>query len=137
MLIGGFAVFLYGYRRLTQDVDIVLKMIPENLEKFREALFELYEDNCINEITYQELKEYAVIRYGTPGGIQIDIISNLGEYADYNDLDWEILAVQDVKIKIATPESLYKLKKDTVRPQDKIDAHYLYELMQRRKNEKG
>lgn len=32
--VGGLAVALHGYRRLTMDVDVVLAMAPENLNRF-------------------------------------------------------------------------------------------------------
>ena len=34
VLVGGLAVSLHGYQRVTLDVDVVLAMSPENLERF-------------------------------------------------------------------------------------------------------
>ena len=34
VLVGGLAVALHGYRRVTMDVDVVLAMTPENLRRF-------------------------------------------------------------------------------------------------------
>jgi hypothetical protein len=39
------------------------------------------------------------------------------------------IAYQGTKIRIGTPETLYKLKKNTVRDRDKIDAIFLEELI--------
>ena len=39
-----------------------------------------------------------------------------------------------LNINIATPETLYNLKKDTVRYKDKFDAAYLKELINKRKS---
>jgi hypothetical protein len=33
--------------------------------------------------------------------------------------------VEDVHIRVATPRMLYRMKKDTVRPQDRVDAEAL------------
>jgi len=38
------------------------------------------------------------------------------------------------KIKVATVETLYRLKKDTIRPIDKTDSLFLKELINRRGN---
>jgi predicted nucleotidyltransferase len=38
ILIGGVAVILYGMQRLTRDVDVFLKSVPENIDKLRKAL---------------------------------------------------------------------------------------------------
>lgn len=34
VLVGGLAVALHGYQRVTMDVDVVLAMTPENLRRF-------------------------------------------------------------------------------------------------------
>ena len=34
VLVGGLAVALHGYQRVTMDVDVVLAMNPENIERF-------------------------------------------------------------------------------------------------------
>ncbi len=72
ILIGGFAVIIHGMPRVTQDLDIFVKMVPENIEKLR----------------------------------------------------------------IATMETLYWLKKDTIRPEDRRDASFLGALMEQRKKSK-
>ena len=38
ILIGGFAVVLYGMQRLTRDIDIFVEMVPDNVENL-EKLF--------------------------------------------------------------------------------------------------
>lgn len=132
ILVGGFAVILFGMQRLTRDIDIFVKMVPENIEKLRKALHALFEDPSIEEITLSDLEQYPVIRYGTPNGFCIDILARLGEAATFDDLEYEAVEIQGTQIKVATPEALYRLKKDTVRPEDKIDAMFLKEIIKRR-----
>jgi hypothetical protein len=50
--------------------------------------------------------------------------------ATYDNLEYEIIDYQDIKIKIATPETLYRLKKNTLRDKDKIDALFLQDLIE-------
>lgn len=59
----------------------------------------------------------------------IDIMARLGEVAVYENLEFEILLHQGIKVRIATPETLYNLKKDTLRQKDKFDAAYLKYLI--------
>ncbi len=134
ILIGGVAVILYGIERLTRDIDIFVKMTDANIEKLRKALHSIFKDRDIDTITLEELEEYAVIRYGTPDEFYIDIMARPGEVAVYEDLEYEILRYQDVNIRIATPETLYNLKKDTLRHKDKFDAAYLKELINTRQS---
>jgi predicted nucleotidyltransferase len=133
ILIGGVAVVLNGFDRLTNDMDIFIEVIPQNIENLKNTLYSLYKDPSINEIQQNDFDSYPVIRYGTPNGFNIDIIGKLGEMAKYGDLDYEVMNIQGVNIKIATPETLFKLKKDTLREKDKIDAFFLSELIKKRK----
>lgn len=134
ILIGGVAVILYGIDRLTRDIDIFVKMDPQNIERLREGLYSIFKDEAIKDITLEELQKYAVIRYGTPDDFYIDIMARLGEAAVYEDLEFEIIDYQGTKIRIATPETLYNLKKDTIRHKDRFDAAYLEYIIKLRKS---
>jgi predicted nucleotidyltransferase len=133
ILIGGFAVILHGLPRFTVDMDFFVKMAENNIQKLRRALYLTFGDSEIEELTFDELQRYPVIRYGTPNGFHIDIMAQLGEIAIYEDLEYEIMEVEGQKIKVATAESLLKLKEGTIRPEDKADARFLIELLKRRK----
>jgi len=136
ILIGGFAVIIHGMPRVTQDLDIFVKMAPENIEKLRKALKIVFKDDSIDGITEDELKSYSVVRYGTPDGFYIDIINKIGQFACYDDLEYETMAVEGIQVRIATIETLHWLKKDTLRLADKQDAFFLSTLIQEKaKNE--
>lgn len=134
ILIGGVAVIFHGMERLTRDIDIFVKMDPKNIEKLRRALHSVFRDPSIEEITSKELHKYPVIRYGTPNGFYIDIMVRIGEDIGYDDLEYEIIDYQGIRIKIGTPETLYNLKRDTVRYKDKMDAVFLEELIKARRS---
>ena len=133
VLVGGVAVIFQGLPRATEDVDIFIRMEQANVEKLRDALMSVYDDPCIAEITLSELECYPVIRYGTPEGFYIDILARLGEAVTFDDLDVEMVEVHGVKVRLATPETLYRLKKDTVRPKDQQDAVFLRKLIEQRR----
>lgn len=137
ILIGGYAIIIYGFPRLTQDIDLIVKMDNQNIEKLRDALNDVFQDKCIKDITFNELKKYAVIRYGTQTGFYLDIMAGIGTVADYNSIAFKELKIDNVPVKIATPEALFKLKESTIRPQDKRDALFLKELIEREKNNAG
>ena len=60
-------------------------------------------------------------------------MTHIGEVFDYDDLEWQIVEYAGVAINIATPETLFRLKRDTVRHKDKVDALFLEELIRYRK----
>lgn len=43
----------------------------------------------------------------------------------YDDLAFEVHEFEGVPIRIATPETLIRMKRDTVRPKDRVDADTL------------
>ncbi|MFO7889483.1 MAG: hypothetical protein R6V04_04010 [bacterium] len=68
------------------------------------------------------MQNYPVIRYDTQKGFYIDLMTRLKEAFSFENLKYEIIESQGIKNKIATPESLYDLKKNTFREKDKMDV---------------
>jgi hypothetical protein len=67
--------------------------------------------------------DYPAVEYTPPHGrYSMDILSRLGEAFRYDELEAEDVIVEGVRARVATPRMLYRMKKDTVRPQDRMDA---------------
>ncbi len=133
ILIGGFAMVLYGMPRATQDIDIFIENREENVDRLQKALFKLFNDKNVFEITHSELNKNDVIRFGTEEGFYIDVLSKLGDTFSFEDLKYEETTVEDHKIKIATIDTLYKMKEKTLRAIDKSDLLFLEQLMKDKK----
>ena len=133
ILVGGAAVILHGIERLTRDIDIFVEMEHSNIQRLRNALHSIFDDESIDEITLEELQEYAVIRFGVTDNFCIDIMARIGEVAVYEDLEFETIRHDGINVRIATLETLYNLKKDTIRHKDRFDAAYLLDLIKTRK----
>ena len=133
ILIGGFAVVLYGLPRATQDLDIFIKIRKENIERLQKALYAVFNNKNVYEITFDELQSYPVIRYGTDEGFYIDILSKIGTAFSYEDLKYEVINVDGHQIKIASVDILYKLKENTYRAIDKADLIFLKQLIKNKK----
>jgi hypothetical protein len=132
ILIGGFAVILHGLARLTADIDIFIKPEAENLDRIKKALKEVFPaDLEIDSISLQDLHDYAVVRFGTTADFCIDIMARIGEMFRYEDLQYEVRDIEGVPVRIATPETLFRIK-DTVRPEGKRDVFFLAELIAKR-----
>jgi Nucleotidyl transferase AbiEii toxin, Type IV TA system len=123
VLFGGQAVNLHGILRFTEDIDLFVSPTPENVHRLRQALRRIWQDPAIEEILVEDLAgEYAVVRYGTPDGFYIDLVSRLGEAFRFEDIESQALTMGDTRIKIATPRMLYRMKSQTIRPIDRADA---------------
>lgn len=115
IVIGGLAINLHGFARNTEDIDLFINPLDDNIKKLQVSLFEVFNDNDIYEITLEELKKYPVIRYVSNAGITIDVIAKLGEQFKFSDLGYDIKEIDGTKIKFANLKSLYMLKEKTYR----------------------
>ena len=131
ILVGALGMTVHGIVRATQDVDLFVRPLEDNIASLREALKSLFpEDESISEITAEDLAgEYPAIQYNSPdGSLQIDILSRLGGAFSFEDLQFEEKYYEGVRVLVATPETLYRMKKDTVRLQDRADAETIKEI---------
>lgn len=128
VLVGALAMDVLGIGRLTEDVDLFLRPTPENVERLRRALRHVWDDPSIDEITAADLAgDYPAIQYVAPDGTTIDILSRLGEAFEFADIEASVYTYGDVAVQVATPATLYRMKRDTVRLRDKADAQMLKE----------
>jgi hypothetical protein len=72
------------------------------------------------------LGDYPAVRYYPPSGdLYFDVMTRLGEAASFETVDAETKSVEDIPVRVATPEALFRLKRNTVRPLDREDAEAL------------
>jgi hypothetical protein len=129
VLVGAVALGLHGLVRATEDVDLFIRPDADNVERLKRALRSVWEDPEIAGITAQDLAdEYPTVRYGPPGeGFVIDLLARLGSAFGFDDLEAETVSVEGVPVRVATPATLYRMKKGTMRPIDRADAAALKE----------
>ena len=129
VLIGAAAMAFHGLIRATGDLDLFIRATPENIERLRAALRDAYNDPHIDEISSADLLgDYPSVRYVPPvGELYLDVLTRLGEVANFETVESEVKDVDGIAVRIATPMALYRQKKGTVRPQDHVDAAALKE----------
>jgi nucleotidyltransferase AbiEii toxin of type IV toxin-antitoxin system len=132
VIFGAAALNLHGLARFTEDLDIFVTPDEDNVARLRQALHSVFGDAHIDEITSADLSgEYPAIQYVPPEGtFHIDILSRLGEAWRFDDLEMMRMPFDELTVSVATPMTLYRMKKDTVRLKDKADA----DLLRRRFN---
>ena len=124
VLVGSMGMALLGVIRATRDIDFFVDPSRDNVDRLRRALHAVYEDSSIDEITAEDLGgSYPAIQYVPPhGDFWIDLLARLGERFRFDEVEWQEVTIDDVAVRVATPRMLYRMKRDTVRPQDKVDA---------------
>jgi hypothetical protein len=130
VLIGASAMGFHGLVRATEDLDLFVRATEANIERLRVALRQAYDnDPHIDEISSIDLLgEYPAVRYYPPtGDLYFDVLTRLGESANYETVEAEIKEIQGTKVRVATPMALYRMKQGTIRDKDHIDAAALCE----------
>jgi hypothetical protein len=124
VLVGSMAMAAQGLVRATRDIDFFVSPDPENVERLKRALVFLFSDPKVDEITAEDLGgDYPAIEYVPPHGrYSMGILARLGEAFRYEDLESEEMLVDGIRVRVATPRMLWRMKKDTVRPRDRVDA---------------
>jgi len=130
VLIGAVAMMVHGLVRGTEDLDFFVRPTEDNIARLRRALRRVYpDDESIEEISERDLLgDYPAVRYNTPdGSFGIDILTRLGEAFAYNDLEFQEALFEGIPVRVATPATLFRMKKDTLRWKDRLDAEQLRE----------
>jgi hypothetical protein len=129
VMVGSMAMAANGLVRATRDVDFMVAADEENVARLRTALQSVFDDPSIEEITADDLAGgYPVVQYFPPdAAYSVDIIARLGDVYSYEDIEWHWITVEGLPIKVATPDMLFRMKRDTVREQDRVDARELQE----------
>jgi hypothetical protein len=71
----------------------------------------------------RERGEYPAVRYYPPNAdLFFDVMTRLGEAASFETVEAEVKELEGIRVPVATPRALYRLKKGTVRPLDRQDA---------------
>lgn len=128
-IFGAVALNLHGLARFTEDIDLFLEPTADNVERLKTALKAAIEDPSIDEISADDLLgDYPAVQYNPPdASFHIDILTRLGNAFAYADLRIQRVALEDLTVSVVTPQTLYEMKRNTIRLKDKADAHALKE----------
>lgn len=131
-IVGGLAVALHGYVRVTMDIDIVIQISDKNFELCEKVLKDLGFESKI-PVTAKEIskfrKEYIEKRnliawsfYNKKNPFEVvDILLT----HDQKKLDVEKIEIYGKKISLVSKKDLIKMKQESGRPQDLIDIEEL------------
>ena len=121
LIVGGYAVALHGYVRATGDIDIWVKMAPDNADKIILALKE-FVFGALKLTSDDFLKENIVKQFGFPP-FRIDILTSPEglEFDNCYDKRIEQDSGDDIIFKFIDKDSLLKNKRIVGRPKDLDD----------------
>ena len=127
VVFGAVALNLLGLARATEDLDLFVAPEPEFIERLKAALRSVFADPSIEEISTEDLLgDYPAVQYNPPEGeFHLDILTRLGEAFEFRDLEAIRVDLEGQTVSVASPRTLYRMKKGTIRPKDWGDAEAL------------
>lgn len=132
IVVGGVAVAIQGYVRLTEDVDILIDDAPENLERMLQALAG-YGEGFARELSSADFteEEGAIRIVEETEQMQIDIFTLLSgrRFAEVLG-DADRFEVGGHVITVASKRSLIGWKERSQREKDRLDAIALRQLLE-------
>ena len=130
-IIGAFAVALYARPRYTKDIDIFIDSSPENAEKIIKALAEFgFEDLDLSEDDLCQKGNIIQLGYEP---LRVDIVTSLSGISF--DQVWKSKVGADYggeKVYFIGLDDLIQTKKQSGRPQDKVDLDLLLKVKERK-----
>lgn len=126
-IFGAAALNMHGLARFTEDLDVFIEPTRENVDRLKAALRAVYDDPHIDDVSAEDLLgDYPAIQYVPPTGMfHVDLVTRLGEAFRFEDLEVQRLPFGPLTVSVVTPETLFRMKRDTVRLKDRADAELL------------
>jgi len=150
LVVGGMAVNLYGYARMTVDLDIMVDLEEENLERLIKAMERV---NCKPrvpvkpiEFSSMEKREEWIKEKGAVVFTFVDLLDPIKHIDIFikNPIDFKkayqsrtIIHLKDIPISLANIDDLIELKRLLGRPRDLEDIHHLNKIKELRENTHG
>ena len=148
LVIGGAAVNLHGYVRVTHDLDLFIALDESNIKKFANTMktlnfkprvpveIEELGDSKKREqwIKEKNMKVFSLVDIDTDDIIDIMIMDYLQFNESYKEK--KVVQIKDIEIPLASIKDIIKLKEIAGRAKDIIDLKVLLEIQERLNNEK-
>jgi hypothetical protein len=141
VLVGGLAVQLHGYMRMTYDIDLVLAMNDDNLERFIEVakskglapvipvpIDSLKNASLIDQWNREKGMLAFALREPSVAGSVIDVLVRPDVSFERLSADAVIAEFMGKRIRIASIEHLLDMKRIANRPKDQLDIAALEKI---------
>ncbi len=124
LVVGAYAMGVYGYPRATGDFDIWVEATKENSNRIFKSLIEF--GTPIKEINDTTFSEKGIIFQIGVAPRRIDIITEIdGVVFDEGYITRQEVEIENIKIPFLSKDNLIKNKQSTGREKDKLDVENL------------
>jgi hypothetical protein len=127
LVLGGAAVSLHGYSRMTNDIDILLQNSPENIGRFVSVARE-WGDGYGAGLTFDDFQGPGCVRIEEDFPLDVFTLLDGKPYEYFVGNAAKYLLAGDVEIRCLSISDLIDLKKRTLREKDALDVTVLKRL---------
>jgi hypothetical protein len=129
-VVGGLAVILNGYPRLTLDADILVQNSSGNLRKLLDHL-KTWGEGAAQELTVEDFKiDQGAIRISEEFDLDVFVVMRGKSLDDFRPHLRHFVS-DDVKIAYLSPADLIYLKDGSWREKDQLDVSAMKEILAR------
>ena len=135
-VVGGVAISLNGYVRATEDADVIVSEVPDNIRKLLRCL-EGWGEGWARELKPEEfIAQEGSIR--VMEDFDLDIFTRMrGRSLEDFRPRLRFLETQGVRIPYISPQDLIYLKQNSWRDKDKLDVQAMQEIIRREGQARG
>jgi len=131
LLVGGYAVSVYGYQRTTNDIDFLVWPNPENAARIIRALA-AFGAPMLNISEEDFKKEGTVFQIGV-APIRIDVLTSIaGVNFEKAYRNATIAVVDGIEFPVIPLQDLIRNKKTAGRGKDLVDAEHLEVILKKK-----
>jgi hypothetical protein len=124
LLVGAYALAVYGFPRATGDIDIFVKPEPKNAKSVLKTLYEF--GIPLDGVTASDFETPGTILQIGVAPRRIDIITEIDGLSFEEASDGKkIIEIEELKIPVISKLNLIRNKRATGRDKDRIDAENL------------
>lgn len=134
ILVGGLAVAFCGYVRATEDVDLLIRVDEENLQRLLNVLAD-FGEGAATELRVEDFTlEEGAIRVVEEFPLDIFTLMSGYRYEDLKSMT-ETRRVNDHTVRHLNVEGLLMLKEESLRSKDQTDVQALRRIQEERGEE--
>lgn len=106
ILVGATALGVHGIVRATEDIDLFVRPLEDNIVRLKRAMRTVWDDPDIEQISAADLAgDYPTVRYVPPdASVVVDLLARLGSEFQYDDLEATTVEVEGVRVREQRPE---------------------------------
>jgi len=124
LVLGGAAVSLHGFARMTEDIDILLQNSRDNIDRFVSAVSQ-WGDGCGKDLTFEDFQGPGCVRIEENFPLDVFTILNGKTYDDFARNAAKYRLDEGFDLKCLSIPDLIEAKKGTLREKDQIDVTVL------------